>query len=256
MSTKHRYSNRTKRRAKPKRSGRKPLFLALLAIIIMFGIMKFPVHKYDDVEPGTIEDYSQTDVSETESKSNVLKYEDVPEYNGNAYVEINNNAPDFGKSEEIILSAAGYEYYSALDDLGRCGYCEACVGRETMPEGDRGEIWTVHPSGWRSGQGWERCHLIAWSLTGEDANDHNLIAGTHYMNVDGMLPFEIEVAEAADKDKHVMYRVTPVYNGNELIPRGVHMIAKSVEDDSVSFNVFVYNVEPGKTVDYMTGYIK
>ena len=248
----------TSRRRRPKKSRQKFwIYMLICVLIVLVAQIKPPRLLPEDTVPGTI---SEVDVSGQEESSDDLpsdlSYEDLPEYNGQLYTEINGNIPDFTGDDEELLSQAGYEYYSSLDGLGRCGYAEACVGQETMPEGEeRGDIYTVHPSGWRSGQGWERCHLIAWSLTGENANDHNLVTGTHQFNVDGMLPFEIEIAEAADKGLHIMYRVTPVYNGAELIPRGVHMVARTVEDESVSFNVFVYNVEDGKTIDYYTGYI-
>lgn len=256
-----RYINRTRTRSKPKSKGiRKETvyFLIFLALFLAISIVKFPPPDYSGVEQGTIRAPSETE-TKTASETEATSGEDlaVLEYTGSPYCEINGNVPAFSEVDEELLKTKGYEYYSALDGIGRCGYCEACVGPETQPEGEeRGEIWTVHPSGWRSGQGWERCHLIAWALTGENANDHNLVTGTHYMNVEGMLPFEIEVAEAADRGIHVMYRVTPVYKGYEPICRGVNMAAKSIEDDSVSFNVYVFNVEPGKTVDYISGYVK
>ena len=237
-----RYINRTRTRSKPKAKGiRKETvyFLIFLALFLAISIVNFSPPDYSGVEQGTIRAPSETETkvaSETEATSG----EDLAglEYTGSPYCEINGNVPAFSEADEELLKTKGYEYYSALDGIGRCGYCEACVGPETQPEGEeRGEIWTVHPSGWRSGQGWERCHLIAWALT-------------------GVLPFEIEVAEAADRGIHVMYRVTPVYKGYEPICRGVNMAAKSIEDDSVSFNVYVFNVEPGKTVDYISGYVK
>ena len=234
------------------------LYLVMCTLLITIGSAKLPDRIWEQAEPGTIHeigDQASEDSGETPT-GNVSDYSDIPEYSGEPYTEINGNVPDFTKDEELVLSTPGYEYYSALDALGRCGYCEACIGQETMPEDDRGDIWMVHPSGWKSGQGWERCHLIGFQLTGENANDHNLITGTHSFNVDGMLPFENEVAAAAWKGKHVMYRVTPVFKGYELVPRGVRMTAKTVEDNSVSFNVFVYNVEPGKAIDYVTGRIR
>lgn len=233
----------------------------VLAISLASAVSKVPQKiALEKAEHGSIEEMeprSHQGTGGSDSKESAdISLEGVPEYSGSPYCELNGNDPSFTAEDIELLSSPGYEYYSALDSLGRCGFCEACVGPETQPEGEeRGEIWEVRPSGWRSGQGWERCHLIAWALTGENANDHNLVTGTHSMNVEGMLPFEIEAAEAADRGVHVMYRVTPLYKGNELICRGVHMTAKSVEDDSVSFNIFVYNVEPGKKIDYVSGYI-
>ena len=254
---------RTSRRRVPREKTnyrRFMIFILICIAVVSILSAKFPVRLWEHAEPGTINEASGETSGDASSEvmtpGEDLSWDDIPEFSGEPYVEINGNIPTFTKEEEELLSSPGYEFYSALDMLGRCGYAEACVGPETMPEGEeRGEIWTVHPSGWKSGQGWERCHLIGWALTAENANDHNLVTGTHYMNVDGMLPFEIEVAEAGDKGRHTMYRVTPIYNGQELVARGVHMMAKSVEDDSVSYNIFVYNVDPGKTVDYFTGYI-
>lgn len=230
------------------------LFFLFLVLILAIGL-RTKVPDYSDIEGGTVIEMDDSEFSD-ESGAGASVDGSVPEYAGSPFCEINGNVPTFSDSDRNVLGTYGYEYYSALDDYGRCGYCEACVGPETQPEGEeRGEIWMVHPSGWQSGQGWERCHLIAWSLTGENANDHNLVTGTHYMNVDGMLPFEIKVAKAADKGTHVMYRVTPIYKGKEPVCRGVMMMAQSIEDDSVSFNVFVFNVEPGSDVDYVNGYI-
>lgn len=234
-------------------------YMVLCMIIIAISAGKIPDSIGRDAEPGRIEPIESRDAAEYElSESRASDYElrDLPEYNGEICIELNNDLPVFSEEAKKTLSTAGYEFYSALDALGRCGYCEACVGPETMPEAGREDIWMVHPSGWRSGQGWERCHLIGFQLTGENANDHNLVTGTHSFNVDGMLPYENEVAEAARKGRHVMYRVTPFYKGADLVPRGVHIMARSVEDDSVSFNVFVFNIEPGKTIDYKTGYMR
>lgn len=248
----------TKRRKRPKKIRRRFwIYMLICVAIVLIAQIRLPRIEPDMSEPGTIKETEMTEGEPSVQESpGELAYEDIPEYSGKMYCEINGNVPDFTEDDEGLLSSIGYEYYSALDELGRCGFCEACVGKETMPEGEeRGDIYTVHPSGWRSNMGWERCHLIAWALTGENANDHNLITGTHEFNVDGMLPFEIENAEAADRGLHVMYRVTPIYNGAELIPRGVHMVAKTVEDDSVSYNVFVFNVTEGKTIDYISGMV-
>ena len=186
---------------------------------------------------------------------------DIPQYSGSAYVEINNNIPDFDKSD---LKARSFEQYSSLDDLGRCGTAYACIGKDLMPTGKRGEISQVKPSGWHSvkydiveGKSlYNRCHLIGYQLTGENANERNLITGTRYMNTTGMLPFENMVADyIKETDDHVLYRVTPVFEGNNLVANGVQMEAQSVEDDGegICFNVFVYNVQPGVTIDYATG---
>ena len=186
---------------------------------------------------------------------------DVPEYSGEPYVEINDNQPDFTEKE---LTTVSYEEYSKLDSLGRCGEAEACIGEDLMPEGERESISEVIPSGWENneydvvdgGYLYNRCHLIGYQLTGGNANEENLITGTRYMNTEGMLPFENMVAEyVQETEYHVMYRVTPVFEGEDLVASGVHMEAESVEDDGegISFNVYVYNVQPEITIDYSTG---
>lgn len=186
----------------------------------------------------------------------------VPAYSGSPYVSINGNVPYFTDSE---MSAESYEYYSDLDSMGRCWVCVASVGKDIMPTGERGEIGSVKPTGWKTVKYagvvdgnylYNRCHLLGWQLTGENANTKNLITGTRYMNVQGMLPFENMVADyVKETGNHVMYRVTPIFAGNNLVASGVLMEAKSVEDsgNGVLFNVYCYNVQPGVTIDYATG---
>ena len=186
---------------------------------------------------------------------------EVPEYSGDPYVEINDNQPEF---EDYELTTEAFEEYSELDELGRCGTAEACVGEETMPTEERGNISSVKPTGWKNkdydnvdgGRLYNRCHLIGFQLTGENANEKNLITGTRYMNTEGMLPFENMVADYVhETDNHVLYRVTPIFDGDDLVASGVQMEAESVEDDGagVSFNVYVYNVQPQITINYATG---
>lgn len=187
----------------------------------------------------------------------------VPKFSGTPYAELNNNTPTF---EEDEITVEAYEFYSELDSLGRCGYTEACVGKEIMPTEDRESISSVKPSGWVNnkydsdlvdgGYIYNRCHLIGFQLTGENANKQNLITGTRYMNVEGMLPFENMVADyVKETGNHVMYRVTPIYDGNDLVACGVQLEAYSVEDEGegIFFNVYVYNVQPGIVIDYATG---
>lgn len=187
--------------------------------------------------------------------------DDVPAYSGEPYVEVNDNQPEFTEEE---LTTVSYEDYSELDELGRCQTAEACIGQDLMPTEARESISSVKPTGWRNksydtvdgGYVYNRCHLIGFQLTGENANEENLITGTRYMNVEGMLPFEDEVAAyIKETDNHVMYRVTPVFEGDDLIASGVQMQAESVEDDGagISFNVYVYNVQPYVVIDYRTG---
>lgn len=186
---------------------------------------------------------------------------DIPAFGDMPYVVINHNKPEF-KEEDLTTKA--YEFYSELDILGRCGYAMACIGTELMPTEDRGSIGQVKPSGWQlvkydfvDGKYlYNRCHLIGYQLSGENANVKNLITGTRYLNVEGMLPFENMVADyVKDTGNHVLYRVTPIFDGNNLVARGVQMEAYSVEDDGegICFNVYAYNNQPGVTIDYATG---
>lgn len=187
--------------------------------------------------------------------------ENIPPYDGTPYVVLNDNQPSFTTEDMTDVS---YEFYSDLDELGRCGVTEACIGRDLMPTEKRGDISSVKPTGWVQNQYdfvdgkslWNRCHLIGFQLAGENANECNLITGTRYLNVEGMLPFENLVADyVKETDNHVLYRVTPAFQGTELVARGVQMEAYSVEDsgDGVCFNVFCYNVQPGVEIDYATG---
>lgn len=185
----------------------------------------------------------------------------IPAYSGDYYTEINDNLPYFSEEE---YSSDSYEFYSDLDTLGRAGEAIACIGPDLMPTVERGEIGMIKPSGWiQNKYDWvdgkylyNRCHLIGYQLTGENANEKNLITGTRTFNVEGMLPFENEVASYIHETKnHVMYKVTPVYDGTNLLAEGVQMQAISIEDGGygVCFNVFVYNVEPRVEIDYTDG---
>ena len=187
--------------------------------------------------------------------------EDVPAFSGAPYVELDGNQPAFSEAER---TAESFETYSALDELGRCGPAFACIGQDLMPTQERESISQVRPTGWQNaeydfvdgGYLYNRCHLIGFQLTGENANEQNLITGTRYMNVEGMLPFENMVADyVKETGNHVLYRVTPVFEAEELVARGVQMEAWSVEDegDGVCFNVYVYNNQPGVEIDYRTG---
>lgn len=185
-----------------------------------------------------------------------------PEYSGSPSCEVVGNVPGFTDDDK---ARSGFEDYSDLDPLGRCGVAFALIGTETMPTEERGSIGEVKPSGWHTVRYnglvdgnylYNRCHLIGFQLAGENANPLNLITGTRYMNTEGMLPYENQVADYVHKTKnHVLYRVTPVFEGDELVARGVQMEAWSVEDSGrgVSFNVFCFNVQPGIDIDYATG---
>lgn len=183
----------------------------------------------------------------------------VPAYSGEPYVVVNNNIPFFKDSD---LTTEAFEKYSDLDSLGRCGAAYANVCQEIMPTEKRGAIGMVKPTGWQTVKyDWvdgkylyNRCHLIGYQLSGENANEKNLITGTRYLNVDGMLPFENLVADYVhETDHHVLYRVTPVFENSDLVASGVLMEAQSVEDDDVLFCVYCYNVQPNVTIDYATG---
>ena len=195
-------------------------------------------------------------------KAPPISLEEVPEYTGDPWVELDGNVPSFTEEE---LETIPPEAYSPLDWLGRCGTAVARVGWDTMPTEERGEIGQVKPSGWHTVRYdglvdgnylYNRCHLIGYQLTGENANEENLITGTRYLNIEGMLPFENLVADYVDETgNHVLYRVTPVFQDSELVARGVVMEGLSVEDggEGVSFRVYAYNVQPGVTIDYATG---
>ncbi len=180
---------------------------------------------------------------------------DIPEYRGEPSIEINNGEPAFRDS---LKKEGSFEEYGKLDKRGRCTTALARLSADTQPEAgeERGDISSVRPSGWMSGQGWERCHLIGWQLSGQNANERNLVTGTHYMNVSGMLPYENEIDRYIERTgNHVLYKVTPVFEGKNMICSGVHMQAESVEDNGkgISFNVFCFNVSPGNEINYKTG---
>ena len=186
---------------------------------------------------------------------------DVPAFSGQPYVTVNGNVPEFTQED---MTTRAYEQYSELDALNRCGYAMACIGRELMPTEERGSIGQVKPSGWQTVKYdfvdgkylYNRCHLIGYQLTGENANERNLITGTRFLNVEGMLPFENMVADyIKETGNHVLYRVTPVFQGNETVARGVQMEALSVEDngEGICFHIYAYNNQPGVSIDYATG---
>lgn len=186
---------------------------------------------------------------------------EIPEYTDSAYIEVNGSIPFFSADE---LTTESFESYSDLDSLGRCGVAFACIGTDLMPTEERGSIGSIRPSGWHTVKYngidgnylYNRCHLIGYQLSGENANEENLITGTRYLNTEGMLPFENEVADYVEEtENHVMYRVTPVFEDDNLVASGVLIEAWSVEDDGegISFCVYCYNVQPGIEIDYETG---
>lgn len=203
----------------------------------------------------------QPETQASDSDTPPLVLSDIPEYDGEPYVVIHDNIPDFSERD---LTMDSFEKYNALDALGRCGVAFANVGADLMPTEERGEIGQVRPSGWQLAKYdnvdgkflYNRCHLIAYQLAGENANERNLITGTRYLNIVGMLPFENRVADyVKETGNHVLYRVTPLYDGDNLVASGVEMEGLSVEDggEGISFHVFCYNVQPGIRIDYANG---
>ncbi len=189
---------------------------------------------------------------------------DIPVFSGSPYVEINGNVPFFTDEDKAKTT---FESYSELDSLGRCGVAYACVSRKLMPIEERGQIGNIKPTGWVQAKYegvvdskppylYNRCHLIAYCLTAENANEKNLITGTRYMNVEGMLPFEEKVAKYLDQnDNHVLYRVSPDFRGDNLLANGVLIEAYSIEDhgEGICFCVYCYNVQPRVKINYATG---
>ena len=217
----------------------------LLSLTLLFG--------------GCSPDSSSESPSQTSDREASYNLESIPEYTGDPYVVINENVPFFTESN---FTEEAFETYSDLDELGRCGAAFANVGKETMPTEERGQIGMIKPSGWQTVKYdcvdgkylYNRCHLIGYQLSAENANEKNLITGTRYLNVSGMLPFENKVADyIKNTGNHVLYRITPIYQGKNLVASGVLMEAQSVEDDTIRFCVYCYNVQPGIQIDYATG---
>lgn len=226
-----------------------PVAALLLLLALLFGGCSYVQSGLDTqtVQENTQKSYESTD---------------IPAYAGNSFVILDDNKPAFSKQDRERTDA--FETYSDLDELGRCGVAYANICKELMPTEERGAIGMVKPTGWHTVKYdnvegkylYNRCHLIGYQLAGENANEKNLITGTRYLNVTGMLKFEDQVADYVKAtDHHVLYRVTPVFEGDNLVAIGVEMEAYSVEDkgESVSFHVFVYNIQPGIVIDYATG---
>ena len=203
---------------------------------------------------------AQSKGSDNKSHNNLIS--SIPAHSKSAFIEVNGNRPFF---KEKDLTTKIFEKYSKLDNLRRCGVAYANISRETMPTEERGSIGMIRPSGWHTTKYndlidgnylYNRCHLIAYQLSGENANERNLFTGTRYLNVEGMLPFENRVADyVKNNDCHVLYRVTPLFKGDNLLASGVLMEAESVEDKGagLAFCVYVYNVQPHIVIDYATG---
>ena len=248
-------------------AGSKFLATLLAIIVLLIGIAYAAI----DYLPPEIANILYTLIGEKpNSVPDYVDLDSIPEYSGNAYVQLNGGTPFFTEAD---YTTKAYENYSELDSLGRCGVVMACLGKETMPakDEDRESINNVTPSGWVQKKydadivsgGWlyNRCHLIGWQLSAENDNERNLITGTRYFNAgnkeeQGMLLFENMVADyIKETGNHVLYRVTPIYEGNNLVASGVLMEGYSVEDsgEGICFNVYFYNVQPGIVIDYATG---
>lgn len=244
---------------KIKNKSKKTLFKELIIVLITFLIFQGYGYISEKYNANAYEDnYSSEDIVSFDLSS-------IPKYENTPFVYINENKPSFTEND---LTTESFEKYSELDNLGRCGVAYANICKKIMPkEGEeRQPIGSVKPSGWKTVRYddliedkylYNRCHLIGYQLAGENANNKNLITGTRYFNVTGMLPFENKVRDYINNNKknHVLYRVTPIYEGNNLVANGVQMEAFSVEDkgEGVCFNVYVYNVQPGIIIDYATG---
>ena len=233
------------------------IIVLLIAAFLGYEVKTTDLSSGSDLLSQVIELIPSGDTAEQGS----IDLSNIPEYNGEPYIAVNGNVPFF---EDTEVTATSFEDYSDLDNLGRCGVAMASVGQDIMPTEERGSIGQIKPAGWHTVKYdcvdgkylYNRCHLLGYQLTGENANERNLITGTRYLNVDGMLPFENMVADyVMETGNHVMYRVTPIYTGNNLVADGVLMEGYSVEDQGkgITFCVYFYNVQPGVRIDYATG---
>ena len=233
-----------------RKRSKKKVNIINLVLVLIIGLLIY-----------TSKDYIIAFLNEISVQTEARSYQisELPVYDGNPYVIINNNIPYF--NDEYDLTKA-FESYSELDSLGRCGPAVARVGLDTMPTEERESIGMIKPSGWHTVKYdfvdgkylYNRCHLIGFQLTGENANPNNLITCTRTMNAKVMLEFENKVADYVKKTKnHVLYRVTPIFEGVNLLATGLEIEAKSIEDDALVFNVFIFNVEDGVNINYLTG---
>lgn len=247
----------------------KKILALLLSVLLLFSLTaceEEDVNLALDVAIAVLEELEEyenadSDVLPEEPAENAESIEEIPEFSDAAYVAVNDNIPFFLPEEYTTES---FEEYAELDELGRCGVTMACIGVDIMPTEERGDIGSVKPTGWHSVKYdivdgkylYNRCHLIGFQLAGENANKRNLITGTRYLNIEGMLPFENLVADyVQETENHVLYRVTPIFEGDNLVAHGVLMEGWSVEDEGegVCFCVYAYNAQPGITIDYATG---
>ena len=245
---------------------KKTLIMIIGVLLCLSGFMGCS-STYDpstDSRGQSVEDSNSNNILLTNPNTNDdISISNIPEYSGEDYIILNNNIPNFSESD---LTTTSFEEYAPLDDLGRCGVAYSNIGTDIMPTEKRESISSVKPSGWKSAEYptdvikgkylYNRSHLIGFQLTAENANERNLITGTRYFNATLMLPYENMVADyIKETNNHVLYRVTPVFKGNNLVATGVQIEAKSVEDngEGIEFNVFIYNIQPGITIDYATG---
>lgn len=244
------------------------IVLLVFASFAMFSFCKFRESAKPTTEPSFNQTITTKVYSESPKTTHYVQQPQksfseygIPSYSQHPFVILNNNVPWFNDSDMV---ANAFEQYCELDQLGRCGTAFVCVCKNTMPTEERGEIGNIKPSGWHTVKYdivdgkylYNRCHLVGYQLSGENANPLNLITGTRYLNVDGMLYFENKVADYVENtNNHVLYRVTPVYEGDNLLANGVIIEAYSIEDngEGICFNVFCYNVQPGIKIDYLTG---
>lgn len=239
-------------------------FIIALILLIIIGIIGYINPEFQEFILGDLnEQNSNTSVQSELSYTTSFDLNSIPEFKDVPYVVLNDNKPNFDESN---LTTDSFEKYSELDSFGRCGIAFANISLDTMPDEneERESISSVEPSGWLNkkydivdgGYLYNRCHLIGYQLSAENANELNLITGTRYMNTEGMLPFENQIADYIKETRnHVLYRVTPIYEGNNLVASGVQLEAMSIEDNGagICFNVYCYNVQPGITIDYSTG---
>lgn len=241
------------------------LVIPILTSFISFGAIAYSTddlnNNYTNTTTTTTTATNITSTTNTSNTSSYISLSNIPQFTSSPYTKVNNGNPYFSESD---LTTSSFEKYSNLDSLGRCGVAYACIGKDLMPTEKREPIGSVKPSGWHTIKYdgidgkylYNRCHLIGYQLTGENANQKNLITGTRYLNTQGMLPFENMVADyIKETSNHVMYRVTPVFEETNLVASGVLIEAESVEDNGngIKFNVYCYNVEPGITINYANG---
>ena len=234
--------------------------LASVLIILLSGCVLDTTYTYEEDNMDINEVVYEIDENRT-NHIVIINNEEIPWFTNQPYIEINNNIPFFTEEE---ITKKSFETYSELDELGRCGVAYANINQDLMPTEERGEIGHIKPSGWQTikydivdgNYLYNRCHLIGFQLAGENDNEKNLITGTRYLNIQGMLDFENAIAEyVKNTDNHVLYRVTPIYEEDGLVALGVLMEGYSVEDNGkgICFNVFAYNTHPGIDIDYQTG---